>query len=187
MGQHSANKTPSHSDAKELQQAVISAHMIARSFSLSLSISRQTWITALLTNEYLKVDKSKSGALQRCHLNPHFHKLPIIAAFVQLTRPSALDPAASPGIGEDFLHVLRVVHVVAARRGLQGCVKRLSNFRVGVTERVRYRFQQAARRVEVVEVRQDAAFGRAAISGVADVIDDFAQLDEHGGSLFRRD
>jgi hypothetical protein len=183
MGQHSANKTPSHSDAKELQQAVISAHMIARSFSLSLSISRQTWITALLTNEYLKVDTSEQG----CHLNPHFQKLPIVAAFVQLTRPSALDPAASPGIGEDFLHVLRVVNVVAARRGLQGSVKRLSNFRVRVTERVRYRFQQAARRVEVVEVRQDAAFGRAAISGVADVIDDFAQLDEHGGSLFRRD
>jgi hypothetical protein len=183
MGQHSANKTPSHSDAKELQQAVISAHMIARSFSLSLSISRQTWITALLTNEYLKVDTSEQG----CHLNPHFQKLPIVAAFVQLTRPSALDPAASPGIGEDFLHVLRVVNVVAARRGLQGCVQRLSNFRIGVTERVRYRFQQAARRVEVVEVRQDAAFGRAAISGVADVIDDFAQLNEHGGSLFRRD
>lgn len=58
---HNPNNTASHSEANELQQAVISAHKIAKSFSRSLSLIlslsgslQHTLIMALHTNEYLK-------------------------------------------------------------------------------------------------------------------------------------
>lgn len=61
VGLHNPNNTASHSEANELQQAVISAHKMAKSFSLSLSLIlslsgslQHTLIMALHTNEYLK-------------------------------------------------------------------------------------------------------------------------------------
>lgn len=114
---------------------------------------------------------------------------PVIPVLVELPGPRRLDTTTPPGIGKHFLHVLGIVNVTTGRSGLEGGVQSLSDFGIGVTERltgVRFQLQQITGRIKIVKVRQDAPFGRTAIAWIAYVLHYFAQAFEHGRSLLRR-
>lgn len=164
VGLHNPNNTASHSEANELQQAVISAHKIAKSFSRSLSLIlslsgslQHTLIMALHTNEYLK---SSIGAfkLAQCLKKK---LLPVTSTLVQLFSPRGFNSSNPARILKHVLHKLRIEHVrTASRLQYQTAVQSLFDFRVSVAERfnsVRLRFEQATGRVQIKQMSQNAS------------------------------
>lgn len=108
---------------------------------------------------------------------------------VELPGPLWLDLAALAQIVEHVDHELRVVEVVGGREG-QGRVVGSPDFRIGVVEAlgaVGLGLEERAVGVEIVEVGEDAALGRAAVARVRDVGDHFAEEAEHHRRLLRRD
>lgn len=51
---------------------------------------------------------------------------------------------------------------------------------------MRFRFEEAARGVEVVQVGEDASFGRTAVARVGNMLDDATQAFEYRRRLLRR-